>query len=413
MTESQSTEAGKGREEDFRTAQEHEDAALPDTGEWSMGGEFGGPDGEPVAASTTGMRQTGERLQKFSTASPEDWHTARREEIARRSNEFYTRRASLAARQQKRNRRITLFVCVTAALAALAMAAPIALQTYAPGYMEGLLDHTAEPQQASLAGSGSVYMTPPPPPREPATPVQARTIAPQAVPPKKPSGETAATSPAEATASLIEPTSEQMPAADPGLLYEAATRPDFAGAIAAPEGALDAKPSAAKPAAVLDATPDTKPAAKTVEKAEAPVLPAGAAAGKPSSPAGQIKVAALEPAATIPAAPAARSMTAPTKAPAMAADEARQLLERGDRLMKLGDIVSARALYTRALDADQANAALRLGSTFDPLIYQRIGVRGLQPDAGKAMEWYLTAAEAGNENARRAYDALKRATAQQ
>jgi TPR repeat protein len=106
-------------------------------------------------------------------------------------------------------------------------------------------------------------------------------------------------------------------------------------------------------------------------------------------------------------------MTAPTKAPAMAADEARQLLERGDRLMKLGDIVSARALYTRALDADQANAALRLGSTFDPLIYQRIGVRGLQPDAGKAMEWYLTAAEAGNENARRAYDALKRATAQQ
>jgi hypothetical protein len=29
------------------------------------------------------------------------------------------------------------------------------------------------------------------------------------------------------------------------------------------------------------------------------------------------------------------------------------------------------------------------------------------------MEWYLTAAEAGNENARRAYDALKRATAQQ
>ena len=89
------------------------------------------------------------------------------------------------------------------------------------------------------------------------------------------------------------------------------------------------------------------------------------------------------------------------------------MLEHGDRLMKLGDIVSARALYTRALEADQASAALRLGSTFDPLIYQRIGVRGLRPDAGKAMEWYLTAAEAGNENARRAYEALKRASALQ
>ena len=258
-------------------------------------------------------------------------------------------------------------------------------------------------------------MTPPPPPREPATPVQARAIAPEALPPKKPSGETAVTSPAEATASLIEPTSEQMTAADPGLLYEAATRPDFAGAIAAPEGALDAKPSAAKPvkpAAVLDTTPQAKPVAMAAAKAEAPV-PAPAAAEQPSAPAEQIKVAALEPAATIPATPATRSITAPKKAPTLAAGEVRQLLERGDRLMKLGDIVSARALYTRALDADQANAALRLGSTYDPLIYQRIGVRGLQPDAGKAMEWYLTAAEAGNENARRAYDALKRATARQ
>jgi hypothetical protein len=363
MTESQSTEAGKGREEDFHTAQDHEDAALPDTGEWSMGGEFGGPDGEPVAASTTGMRQAGERLQKFSTVSPEDWQTARREEIARRSNEFYTRRASLAARQQKRNRRITLFVCVTAALAALAMAAPIALQTYAPGYMEGLLDGAAEPQQANLAGSGTVYMTPPPPPREPATPVQARAIAPEAIPPKKLSGETAVTSPAEATASLIEPTSEQMPAADPGLLYEAATRPDFAGAVAAPEGALDAKPSAAKPvkpAAVLDTTPQAKPVAMVAAKAEAPV-PAPAAAEQPSAPAEQIKVAALEPAATIPAAPAARSITAPKKAPTMAADEVRQLLERGDRLMKLGDIVSARGPHKSGGGGDEAEAPEREG----------------------------------------------------
>lgn len=406
MTESQSNHAGEGREEDFPTAHGHEDTALPDPGEWSMGGEFGSSEGEPVAAGVAGIRAAGERMQKFNTLNHEDWQAARREEIARRSNEFYTRRASLAARQQKRNRRITLFVCVTAALAALAMAAPIAMQTYAPGYMEGLLDAGAEPQQASMAGSGSVYMTPAAPPREPATPAQTRIIAPDATlpaaTPPKPVQEIAATKPAEATASLIEPTSDQVPAADPGLLYEAVTRPDFAGAIAPAPGALDIeRPAAGATAAISTAQEPSSSQAKS----EAP------AAAPPAKPAGAIKLAALDPAPAMQAAPVSRNLPAPSKAPSMALDKARQLLERGDRLMKLGDIVSARALYSRALDADQANAALRLGSTYDPLIYQRIGVRGLQPDAGKALEWYLTAAEAGNENARRTYDALKRASA--
>jgi TPR repeat protein len=91
----------------------------------------------------------------------------------------------------------------------------------------------------------------------------------------------------------------------------------------------------------------------------------------------------------------------------LTSDEARELLEHGDRLMQLGDIVSARSLYARALSADRANAALRLGSTYDPLIYERIGVRGLRADTAKALEWYLTAAKAGNANARQAHEALK------
>ena len=408
MTESRSTHAGEDRDEQLHEAHGHEDAALPDVGDWSAGERFAEDDDGHQTTAMAGMRAAGERLQKSGTLSHDDWQAARREQIARRSNEFYTKRASIAAMQQKRNRRITLFVCVTAALAALALAAPIALQTYAPGYMEGLLDKAVEPQQANMTGSGSIYMTPPPPPREPA---QAQIIAPEAAPPKS-APQAAGSKPVEAAARQIQPTADQVPAADPGLLYEAVTRPDLAGAIAPEPGALDVKRPAAGNAVAAGQAPEPAPEAVNA------LAPVPSPAAKSAEP---VKLAALDPAPALSvktAAPSA-SATSLVKKPTspqprkMGVDEARQLLERGDRLMKLGDVVSARALYSRALDADQANAALRLGSTFDPLIYQRIGVRGLQPDAGKAMEWYLTAAEAGNDNARRAYDALQRASAQQ
>ena len=70
------------------------------------------------------------------------------------------------------------------------------------------------------------------------------------------------------------------------------------------------------------------------------------------------------------------------------------LLERGDRLFGVGDIASARLFYERAADAGDAQAALRLGGTYDPAFLQRAQLR-LPGDPKLAVFWYRRAQELG------------------
>lgn len=89
------------------------------------------------------------------------------------------------------------------------------------------------------------------------------------------------------------------------------------------------------------------------------------------------------------------------KSAALAPDEIALLIKRGKEQAANGDISAARLLLQRAADAGSAEAALALGSTFDPLVVKRLGAIGVQTDAAKAREWYQKAAALGSNLAPR------------
>ena len=78
------------------------------------------------------------------------------------------------------------------------------------------------------------------------------------------------------------------------------------------------------------------------------------------------------------------------------ADEIAALVKRGKDFVTNGDLVSARLPLGRAAEAGSAEAALALGETFDPLVFQRLHVIGIEPDAASAQKWYQRAAELGS-----------------
>jgi hypothetical protein len=76
--------------------------------------------------------------------------------------------------------------------------------------------------------------------------------------------------------------------------------------------------------------------------------------------------------------------------------EIAMLLRRGKDFFKYGDLISARLLFRRAAAAGNAEAALFLGRTFDPVIAGRMGIIGIKPDIARALQWYERAAELGS-----------------
>jgi TPR repeat protein len=78
------------------------------------------------------------------------------------------------------------------------------------------------------------------------------------------------------------------------------------------------------------------------------------------------------------------------------ADEIAALVKRGKDFVTHGDLISARLLLRRAAEAGSSEAALALGETFDPLVFRRLGVIGIEPDAASARKWYQRAAELGS-----------------
>jgi TPR repeat protein len=80
-------------------------------------------------------------------------------------------------------------------------------------------------------------------------------------------------------------------------------------------------------------------------------------------------------------------------------EEVAILLKRGKDLHDNGDLAAARLLLRRAAEADSAEGALMLGTTFDPAVLQRLGAIGARPDLAKARQWYQRAAELGSSAA--------------
>ena len=84
------------------------------------------------------------------------------------------------------------------------------------------------------------------------------------------------------------------------------------------------------------------------------------------------------------------------------------LLERGDRLLAIGDIASARLLYETAAAGGSARGALLAGRTLDPEYLRSLGTRGVTGDPARAAAWYEKAAELGDDSATALLEALGR-----
>jgi hypothetical protein len=86
------------------------------------------------------------------------------------------------------------------------------------------------------------------------------------------------------------------------------------------------------------------------------------------------------------------------------------LLNRGKNLMASGDLAAARIVLRRAVDANNAEAALALAATYDPFVLRELKVYGFTGDAAMARTWYEKAAKLGSLVAPRRLEILTRAT---
>jgi TPR repeat protein len=82
------------------------------------------------------------------------------------------------------------------------------------------------------------------------------------------------------------------------------------------------------------------------------------------------------------------------------------LLKRGKDLIASGDLAAARLVLQRAANANDAEAALALGATYDPFVLRELKVYGLTADSGMARIWYEKAKEYGSEAATRRLEIL-------
>ncbi|MBM3520155.1 MAG: hypothetical protein FJX63_05200 [Alphaproteobacteria bacterium] len=108
-------------------------------------------------------------------------------------------------------------------------------------------------------------------------------------------------------------------------------------------------------------------------------------------------------------APASAPADTVTTKPAQVKPEAAGLLTKGNALLQSGDIVMARQFFERAFAMGSVEAAIGVGKTYDPVVYEALKVQGLKPDPLLAMEWYMRAGNAGSSEAMAAIEALKSA----
>ena len=78
--------------------------------------------------------------------------------------------------------------------------------------------------------------------------------------------------------------------------------------------------------------------------------------------------------------------------------------------MASGDFAAARIVLRRAVDANNAEAALALAATYDPFVLRELKAYGFTGDAAMARTWYEKAAELGSPVASRRLEILARGT---
>ena len=151
-----------------------------------------------------------------------------------------------------------------------------------------------------------------------------------------------------------------------------------------------AAPTAAEPPQVIATAPANPP-----PNGEA--TPAPAVKPPPAPPASDTSPPAQ--AAPAPSPPAVAPAPANRPAVTLDEDEIARLIKRGKDLLNVGDFAAARLLFERAADGGSAEAALALGSTYDPLVIKKLGAVAVTPDIDKARKWYQIAADRGSSAA--------------
>jgi hypothetical protein len=102
-----------------------------------------------------------------------------------------------------------------------------------------------------------------------------------------------------------------------------------------------------------------------------------------------------------PAEPGAQVPPASKATRALDPEEIKLLMKQGEQFIAAGDVVTARIVFQRAAEAGDADAAVALGATYDPIVLAKLGVVGLGADVEKARTWYQKAGSLGAPEATR------------
>ena len=102
-----------------------------------------------------------------------------------------------------------------------------------------------------------------------------------------------------------------------------------------------------------------------------------------------------------PAEPGAQLPPASKATRALDPEEIKLLMKQGEQFIAAGDVVTARIVFQRAAEAGDADAAVVLAGTYDPIVLAKLGVTGLRADVDKARTWYQKAESLGSVEATR------------
>lgn len=139
--------------------------------------------------------------------------------------------------------------------------------------------------------------------------------------------------------------------------------------------------------------------AQRAESVTPDTTPSAAAGTREPSPITAVEMAEPRQAAPVPAA-------APAPTPQITAEEIATLLASGEAALRTGDITTARLYFERATEAENPQAALRLGNTYDPAFLAMAGLKGVHSDAAVAERWYRYAQALGSAEATTALASL-------
>ena len=76
-----------------------------------------------------------------------------------------------------------------------------------------------------------------------------------------------------------------------------------------------------------------------------------------------------------------------------------RLIKRGEQLLADGNVAAARESFRIAAEAGNAEAAIAMGSTYDPNQFAKYNIRGMKPDKEMAKKWYLRGVDLGSKDA--------------